>query len=242
MVEDLEGALESAAAALTEHEQAAADAVAGELAARRAESDAERTRLLNELEAARMVENARSEVEAAHSELKTLKSEAADERAAFNAERDAARAEQNRIVAELEEARTHAEGLAAGTAELEAALDAHRALLHTLQTLTKRRSSRRRSLSQLGTWLLPPTPTTLTYLWRYLVLRRSGDFDVDSYLLANPDVLAAGIDPLMHYVQYGRREGRALEGYVDTRTAKCRRHRWFTCARRPSPRSLRRHP
>ena len=119
------------------------------------------------------------------------------------------------LVAELETARTHAEGLAADTAELEAALDAHRALLHALQSVTNRRTSRRRSLSQLGTWLLPPTPRKLNYLRRYLVLRRSGEFDVDSYLLANPDVLAAGIDPLMHYVQYGREEGRAVDGYVD---------------------------
>ena len=80
--------------------------------------------------------------------------------------------------------------------------------------VTKRRTSRRRSLSQLGTWLLPPTPRKLNYLRRYLVLRRSGEFDVDSYLLGNPDVLAAGIDPLMHYVEYGRDEGRVVDGYV----------------------------
>ena len=137
-----------------------------------------------------------------------LKSEAAGDRAAFSAERDAARTEQDRLVAELGSARTHAEALAARTAELEAALDAHRALLHALQSVTNRRTSRRRSLSQLGTWLLPPTRRKLTYLRRYLALRRSGEFDVDSYLLANPDVLAAGINPLMHYVQYGIREGR----------------------------------
>ena len=61
-----------------------------------------------------------------------LKSEAASERAAFSAEHDAARTEQDRLVAELETARTHANGLAAHTAELEAALGAHRALLHVV--------------------------------------------------------------------------------------------------------------
>ena len=54
----------------------------------------------------------------------------------------------------------------------------------------------------------PPTPRKLNYLRRYLFLRWSGEFDVDSYLLANPDVLVAGVNPLMHYVQYGRAEGR----------------------------------
>ena len=123
--------------------------------------------------------------------------------------------EQDRLLTELGSARTHAEELAAHTAELEAALDAHRALLHVLQSVTNRRTSRRRTLSQLGSWLFPPTPRKLSYLRRYLALRRSGEFDVDSYLLANPDVLAAGINPLMHYVQYGRQEGRSLDGYVE---------------------------
>ena len=99
------------------------------------------------------------------------------------------------LVAELEAARTHAERLAAGTAELEAALDEQRALLHALRSVTTRRTPRRRTLSQFGTWLLPPTPRKLNYLWRYMVLRWSGEFDVDSYLPANPDVLAGGSIP-----------------------------------------------
>ena len=124
-----------------------------------------------------------------------LKSEAAAEREAFSAEHDAARTEHHRLVAELETAHTHANGLAAHTSQLEAALAAHRALLHALQSVTNRRTSRRRTLSQLGTWLLPPTRKKLSYLRRYLALRRSGEFDVDSYLLANPDVLASGSIP-----------------------------------------------
>lgn len=35
------------------------------------------------------------------------------------------------------------------------------------------------------------------------------DFDAVYYLAANPDVAAAGVDPLLHYVTFGRREGRA---------------------------------
>lgn len=36
------------------------------------------------------------------------------------------------------------------------------------------------------------------------------DFDERQYLLANPDVAAAGLDARQHYLQYGRREGRPL--------------------------------
>lgn len=39
-------------------------------------------------------------------------------------------------------------------------------------------------------------------------VRASGLFDRDYYLRSNPDVAAHGIDPLVHYVRYGDREGR----------------------------------
>ncbi len=210
LVEHLEGALESTAAALREHEQAAA-AAGRESAARQAEVDNERTRLRHELETARTnFENARAEVEFAHNELQMLRSEAASEREALSAEHGVVRAEADGLVAELESARAHADGLAARTAELEAALGAHTALLHRLQSVSGRRTSRWRTLSQLGTWLLPPTPRKLNYLRQYLALRGSGEFDVDAYLLGNHDVLTSGINPLMHYVEYGRREGRMV--------------------------------
>ncbi|MBV9302128.1 MAG: phytanoyl-CoA dioxygenase family protein [Acidobacteriaceae bacterium] len=35
-------------------------------------------------------------------------------------------------------------------------------------------------------------------------------FDPDSYLKANPDVAAAGVDPAQHWIHFGHREGRAL--------------------------------
>jgi glycosyltransferase involved in cell wall biosynthesis len=78
-----------------------------------------------------------------------------------------------------------------------------------LQRVTKRRVPRRRTLSHLGSWLLPPTPRTLNCLRRYLLLRWSGRFDADWYLLTNHDVAAAGVNPLLHYVEHGIREGRA---------------------------------
>ncbi len=213
--EHLEDTLERTVASLDERERTAA-AAARESATLRAGFDADLTRLLNELETARTdLENARSEIELVQNEFEMLHSEGVRERAAFSAERDAAQTDQNRLVAELEAARTDAEWLAARNAQLEVAFAAHGALLHAVQSVTGRRTTRRRSLSQLGTWLLPPTRKKLSYLRRYLALRRSGEFDDDSYLLANPDVLAAGINPLMHYVQYGCGEGRAVDGFVE---------------------------
>jgi SAM-dependent methyltransferase len=37
------------------------------------------------------------------------------------------------------------------------------------------------------------------------------DFDPEQYLLANPDVANAGVDPRQHYLMFGRREGRRLK-------------------------------
>jgi hypothetical protein len=41
------------------------------------------------------------------------------------------------------------------------------------------------------------------------------DFDVLSYLLINRDVLHAGIDPIQHYIDYGRNEKRAYKYYFE---------------------------
>ena len=38
----------------------------------------------------------------------------------------------------------------------------------------------------------------------------SADFDGQAYLAANPDVREAGINPLLHWIDYGRAEGRSL--------------------------------
>lgn len=37
------------------------------------------------------------------------------------------------------------------------------------------------------------------------------DFDPDDYLLINPDVRKAGADPIRHYIEYGRAEGRTYK-------------------------------
>jgi uncharacterized phage infection (PIP) family protein YhgE len=46
-------------------------------------------------------------------------------------------------------------------------------------------------------------------------LHRSGIFDSDAYLAANPDVAEAGIDPLGHYINHGMTEGRRLSSDKD---------------------------
>jgi hypothetical protein len=41
---------------------------------------------------------------------------------------------------------------------------------------------------------------------------RRAAFDTLGYLAANPDVAAAGMNPLDHFLQFGLYEGRASEG------------------------------
>jgi predicted nucleic acid-binding Zn-ribbon protein len=66
---------------------------------------------------------------------------------------------------------------------------------------------RLRALSHLASWLVRGR-------WRhfaeYLRLRRDGTFHAEAYLAENPDVEASCLDPLMHYIEHGIREGRAL--------------------------------
>jgi GT2 family glycosyltransferase len=74
------------------------------------------------------------------------------------------------------------------------------------------RSRRWRSFSQFCSWLFPPTARHLGYIRAYLHLRRSDLFDADYYLSRYPDVSHAGLNPLMHYVEHGHREGRQPVG------------------------------
>lgn len=45
--------------------------------------------------------------------------------------------------------------------------------------------------------------------WTYATLRQRGIFDADKYCDMYPDVPAAGMDPLEHYVRHGMQEGRS---------------------------------
>ncbi|OOX89577.1 hypothetical protein BOQ00_03435 [Campylobacter coli] len=50
----------------------------------------------------------------------------------------------------------------------------------------------------------------------YKIIKESGLFDVDYYFENYPDVKAAGIDPIKHYLMYGWREGRNPNDRFDT--------------------------
>jgi hypothetical protein len=63
-------------------------------------------------------------------------------------------------------------------------------------------------LSQFTPLLLPPTPRNLKLLGEFVRLRGSDEFDAHGYVARYPDVRGAGISPLMHYVRFGRAEGR----------------------------------
>ncbi|MTW17287.1 methyltransferase domain-containing protein [Rhodoplanes serenus] len=56
----------------------------------------------------------------------------------------------------------------------------------------------------------------VTAMTTMTIMTRSGLFDPDYYLTANPDVVAAGIDPVEHYTLHGGREGRAASAIFDS--------------------------
>lgn len=100
-------------------------------------------------------------------------------------------------------------------AELQArdeTLAAQSELLERLDVIGRERSRRWRSLSQFCSWLAPPTAEHRGYIKAYLQLRNTDQFDGDYYLSRNPDVAHLGLNPLMHYVEHGRWEGRQPKG------------------------------
>jgi predicted nucleic acid-binding Zn-ribbon protein len=59
-------------------------------------------------------------------------------------------------------------------------------------------------------WLLTLLPEQFRAARRQRLLKRKGLFDAEAYLIANPDVAEAGLDPLTHYIRHGMGEGRQL--------------------------------
>jgi hypothetical protein len=62
---------------------------------------------------------------------------------------------------------------------------------------------------------LTPFAPLLTDAGDLLTLQRSGLFAAKWFLERNPDLGAAGVDPLAHYYRYGWREGRLPNPYFD---------------------------
>ena len=198
------------------------DRLTGELARREEErakalaaGEAEAVRLRAETDALRAVV---AERDSQASLLVAEKAELAAAVAALEEEANRAGEEARRNAALAEDrqqtlaAREHAEAIA------KEELGAARAKLAEAETalaeLQIRRFVRPRTkwlaLSQLGSWLTHPHRGGWRLLGQYLRLRRSGTFAAEAYLAENPDVDASGLDPLMHYVEHGIREGRAL--------------------------------
>src|SRR5215471_20910549 len=59
--------------------------------------------------------------------------------------------------------------------------------------------------------------TRLTDQSEQSVIGRSGLFDAEWYLAQNPDVAAAGINPLVHYLRHGPADGRDPNALFDTK-------------------------
>ncbi len=57
-----------------------------------------------------------------------------------------------------------------------------------------------------GWWVL--VPRSLRERWEEQRLCRQGIFDADAYRAANPDVAAAGVSPIRHYLRFGLQERR----------------------------------
>ncbi|MCW5726859.1 hypothetical protein [Parvibaculum sp.] len=52
-------------------------------------------------------------------------------------------------------------------------------------------------------------PAFLGIFGTLIAMKRPGRFDAEWYVAANPDVVASGMSPLLHYVRFGAREGRS---------------------------------
>jgi hypothetical protein len=57
----------------------------------------------------------------------------------------------------------------------------------------------------------------IKYLWHYFQIKRSGLFDAKYYLETYPDVRRADIDPLMHFIKIGWKEGRNSSSLFSTK-------------------------
>ncbi len=77
---------------------------------------------------------------------------------------------------------------------------------------------RLRYASQLLSWCARRSPrTSARWIHAYFALRHSGLFDYRFYVMRYPDVIRARMNPLMHYIEHGAREGRDPSAAFNTR-------------------------
>ena len=215
-----EEATEAAASAARRERQQLSRKLAGQTEALSA-AETESEKLRDE------VDTLRRTLAKIESQLSLLELEKADFRAAIAALEDEAdrtgealrRREQEarRTVMLTEELReslaAHEQAEADARAELGTALarlaEAEAALAELQARRIVRPRTKRRILSQLGSWLIRPRAGGWRLVREYRRLRSARTFDAEAYLAENPDVDTSGLDPLMHYVEHGIREGRA---------------------------------
>jgi lipopolysaccharide biosynthesis protein len=163
----------------------------------------------------------REQTEATRGERDAARAEAAREREqteVMRGERDAARLEVSRLESALERGRletqrAQAEAQAAVARAEEITNSTTWRVTHPLRVALVRTPALRRVARALIRPSLHAARATLRAIRRKggdarRKVLRSGLFDVQHYLAANPDVAAAGIDPIEHYLHYGWRERR----------------------------------
>lgn len=117
------------------------------------------------------------------------------------------------LTAELRQARARA-GEASQRADAAARCIRGRFLVLGSAAKAARREIRRAVASLSDVRLEPPEPRR-DILSDQSLVAASGLLDRDYYLAANPDVAAADADPLVHYLEFGGREGRAPSALFD---------------------------
>ncbi len=91
-----------------------------------------------------------------------------------------------------------------------------------------------RSLVRWGSWVVRGRMMQrLRHLRRRGAIDRSGYFDPAYYLLANPEVAAAGTDPLWHYLLYGAAENRRPNAFFDPEYYRSRYPDVASCGAEP---------
>ena len=149
-------------------------------------------------------DQATQELQAAHALIHDLQARA--DLAA--SERDAANAASEHTIQELQAAREQIEKLQAHAAIDRADIDSLRMELLSYVSLPSLKISNAKSQNRLAS--LYSTCSDHFKIKRHLNILHSIGFDQTYYLEQNPDVAAAGAQPLVHYARHGRTEGRRV--------------------------------